>query len=188
MSEKENMEEARKIMETFAKQTERFQGGYSPNTPMPSDSIPPGTNEFDNQGGEFAPHGDGNDVGTGFDNQGTHIEEGIIKPANVQTLNPNTTLRPAHTQPTPTLEQRPDVCPQCKSMHPPLRPGEKCPNAGVGDTVSNAGLDDAAINKHLVDLRNIILSNMNSKGVKDGKKFFQYAVLELTKILENYSE
>lgn len=78
------------------------------------------------------------------------------------------------------------VCPQCKTIHPPLRPGEKCPNAS--QDVSKFGLDDTSVNKFIVDLRNIILSQLSLKGIKDGRKFFQFAIIELTKILEEYNE
>ena len=81
-----------------------------------------------------------------------------------------------------------EICPQCKTMHPPLRPGEKCPNSGIGEMGNKIGIDDVIINKHLVEMKNIIISNMYSKNIKDGKKFFQYAIIELTKSLELYNE
>jgi len=81
------------------------------------------------------------------------------------------------------------ACSQCGTMHPPITDGKKCPLAPVVSDPSQAGgLDDMIINKHLVDMRNIIMSQFTSKGIKDGKKFFQYAVIELTKALEAYNE
>lgn len=90
----------------------------------------------------------------------------------------------------PTPAQMPDVCKDCGTMHPPLAPGKKCPNASVaGKTEQNPlAIDDATINKHLVDIRNIIMAQISSKGIKNQKKFFQYAVVELTKRLEEYNE
>lgn len=83
----------------------------------------------------------------------------------------------------------PNACRQCGTMHPPLPAGAKCPNASIiSSTEKDAGLSDVFINKTLVDLRNIILAQMASKKVKDGKKFFQYAIVELTKSLEQYNE
>lgn len=79
-----------------------------------------------------------------------------------------------------------NVCPQCKTIHPPLRPGEKCPNASRD--VSKFGLDDTSVNKFIVDIRNIVLSQLSLKGITDGKKFFQFAIIELTKVLEGYNE
>jgi hypothetical protein len=173
MDEKQKMKEARKVMEAFDKQIKQSQN------PIIS---PVSSNEFDNQGGEFASYGDGNSIGMGFDNQGDQSNNPAA-PINIQTAVPKT-----HTQPTPEPIQRSDLCPQCGSLHPPLKPGEKCPNASVGDVVSEVGLDDTVINRHLVDIRNIILSNITSKEITDGKKFFQYAIIELTKSLEKYSE
>jgi hypothetical protein len=89
----------------------------------------------------------------------------------------------------PPSAQRAGVCSQCGTMHPPITDGRKCPVAPIVSDPSQAGgLDDMIINKHLVDMRNIIMSQFTSKGIKDGKKFFQYAVIELTKALEAYNE
>lgn len=80
-------------------------------------------------------------------------------------------------------------CPQCGLLHPPLPPGEKCPNVALSNGENNlSGLTETEINKHLVDMRNIIISMIQQKSIKDGKKFFQYAVIELTKALESYKE
>ena len=85
--------------------------------------------------------------------------------------------------------QMPDVCKQCGTMHPPVPAGQTCPVAPVAsDPDAVGGLDDMTVNKHLVDMRNIIMSQLSAKGIKDGKKFFQYAVVELVKALEAYNE
>jgi len=90
---------------------------------------------------------------------------------------------------TPPPGQKSGVCSQCGTMHPPLQPGQKCPLAPIAPGLNTLdGLDDATINKHLVDMRNIIVANISSKKIKDGKKFFQYAIVELTKSLELYNE
>ena len=81
------------------------------------------------------------------------------------------------------------VCSQCGTMHPPVQPGQKCPLKAVADDPSKTGgLDDVIVNKHLVDMRNIIMAHVSSKGIKDGKKLFQHCVIELTKTLEAYNE
>ena len=77
-------------------------------------------------------------------------------------------------------------CPQCGSMHPPLRPGETCPMKKV--EVIEAGISDDDINRFLSALKNISVSQIQSKGIKDGNKLFQHLTIELTKILEAYSE
>ena len=92
---------------------------------------------------------------------------------------------PAGPPPSVNVQTIGGVCPQCGLIHPPLRPGEKCPNAPIEK--NEAGIDDGDVHKHLVDMRNIILSKMKEKNIKDGKKFFQYAVIELTKALEKYT-
>ena len=205
-SDAENMEAAAKIMKAFQDQTNMLQNSSNPSASGPV----VGTNEFDNQGGDFAEPGNGNTIGMGFDNQGTL--DPSLQPPEQQPMNtpvqppvqpqpvqppvqpaPQQVMQPPPQQVSspataPMPAQRGDVCPECNTMHPPLRPGEKCPNVGVGDAGLAAGIDDATINKHLVDLRNIIISKMSSKGIKNGKKFFQYAVIELTKALEVYNE
>ena len=37
-------------------------------------------------------------------------------------------------------------------------------------------------------MRNIIMAQITGKGIKNQKKFFQFAVIELTKALEGYNE
>jgi len=78
------------------------------------------------------------------------------------------------------------TCQQCKTIHPPLRPGEVCPLAPKDTSTHN--IDDSSVNKFLVDLRNMVISQMDVKEIKDGKKFFQYVTIELMKILESYTE
>jgi len=77
-------------------------------------------------------------------------------------------------------------CPQCGVMHPPVNPGETCPNKKV--EVPEAGIQDEDINKFLAQLKNITVSQIQSKSIKDGNKLFQKLTLELTKFLEGYSE
>lgn len=79
-----------------------------------------------------------------------------------------------------------DKCPQCGTLHPPLRPGEKCPLAKI--EVKEAGVNDTDVAKFVVDLRNIAISQIQSKGIKDGNKLFKHVTVEFMKILEAYSE
>jgi len=197
MSDNERLEEAKKIMEAFQRQTQMAANGGLPS----HQQKPTESNGIDNQGGTFANPGDGNNIGMGFDNQGDQNAgvQPLINPSTPQPApqpinqNPSPVYTPPPNDP-PSMPpdnavmSRPDVCPQCKLMHPPLRPGEKCPNAGVDSSIKTTGIDDVIINKHLVDLKNIILSQLTSKGIKDGKKFLQYSVIELTKALEQYNE
>ncbi len=77
-------------------------------------------------------------------------------------------------------------CPQCGSMHPPINPGEICPNKKI--EIKAAGLKDEDINKFLVSLKNICVSQIESKSIKDGNKLFKHLIMELTKFLEGYKE
>lgn len=114
-------------------------------------------------------------VNTGSNPDQTPEAEVIIQQINTVQSVPSTV---------PSTQQ--NVCPQCKTIHPPLRPGESCPNAS--QDISEYGLIDGDINKHLIELRNIVMSQMNKKQIKDGKKFFQFAIIELMKALEGYNE
>ena len=97
--------------------------------------------------------------------------------------------KPSNHGSVPIPGQRSDICKQCGTMHPPLKPGQKCPLVSIdSDTSTSSGIDDITIRKHLVDMRNIIVTQISSKKIKDGKKFFQYAIIELTKSLELYNE
>jgi len=79
-----------------------------------------------------------------------------------------------------------EVCTQCGVMHPPIQVGKKCPNAKV--EIKEAGVRDEDVNRFLSQLKNITISQIQSKGVKDGNKLFKMLTIELTKFLEGYSE
>ena len=75
------------------------------------------------------------------------------------------------------------VCPQCGLIHPPLRPGEKCPNAPI-----QSGEKKIDTSKFFASLKNICVSQIEKKGIKDVEKLFNNLVIEVTKYLENYEE
>jgi hypothetical protein len=75
-------------------------------------------------------------------------------------------------------------CPQCKSYHPPLAPGEKCPNAKV----EVKGMSEVNVNEFVVKVRDILASQMEQKEVKDIKKFTSGMVIALMKYCEEYKE
>lgn len=79
-----------------------------------------------------------------------------------------------------------DVCPECGVMHPPVAQGKPCPLKKV--EVKSAGITDEMITKLVVDLRNIAISQVQSKGIKDGNKLFKHITIEFMKILERYNE
>jgi len=121
-------------------------------------------------------------VGIGFDNQGQGLNPEILK------TTPVTTQVNQVNQVNQNTSEVSNVCPQCGTIHPPLPPGGKCPNALASKTMANANLSDESVNKYLSDLKNIVLSNISKKQIKDGNKFFQYLVVELTKLIEKYTE
>ena len=62
-------------------------------------------------------------------------------------------------------------------------------NAPVQAVGSSNVVDlDMEINKYLVSLKNIALSQVQSKGIKDINKLLQYMTIEMTKLLEGYNE
>ena len=77
-------------------------------------------------------------------------------------------------------------CPQCGTMHPPVKAGARCPVAKV--EVKEAGLKQEDVTKLVVDLRNIAISQIESKGIKDGNKLFKYLTIEFMKSLEAYKD
>ena len=78
-------------------------------------------------------------------------------------------------------------CPQCGFSHPPLPEGAICPNAKA--TIETGGIKkELNIEQYLVDLRNIILSQISSKSIKNPDKLFQNVTIEVAKYLETYSE
>jgi len=118
------------------------------------------------------------DSHAGIDNQGDVMSSSPLAPG---------TLQPAKgPDPVPIG----NVCPQCNMIHPPLKPGETCPNAQVKiDTGAlNKESRDVDINKYLVTLRNILVSQIEQKEIKDAQKLFQNITIEVTKFLEGYSE
>ncbi len=96
-------------------------------------------------------------------------------------------------------------CSQCGLIHPPIRPGEKCPltqpqqpqNFQSSSTKQNVqqqtiippqNVNITDINKFLVDLRNIILSQIGVKKIKNTQKLFNNIIIEVTKTMENFKE
>ena len=79
-------------------------------------------------------------------------------------------------------------CSVCGLLHPPNADGSPCKNAPANVSGGNAIDLDMEINKYLVTLKNIAVSQIQSKGIKDVNKLLQYMTLEMTKLLEGYNE
>lgn len=74
-------------------------------------------------------------------------------------------------------------CPECGLIHPPLRVGEVCPNAPA--KVGGAEVD---LSKFFGDLKNIFVSQIGNRDIKDVNKLLGSLIAEITKFLENYKE
>jgi len=140
-------------------------------------------NKFNKQQSAFLPNsqfaGDssqGIDVHTGIDNQGIVDKSSPLPPGIVQP--------PKAHVPAPTG----NICPQCNMVHPPLKVGEKCPNAVVKSMTSESEEVIVDVNKYLVALQNILMSKIDEQKIKDVNKLFQNITLEITKFLEGYKE
>ena len=124
---------------------------------------------------------------TGDTNQGIDPHRGIDNQGSVNESVPMTpgTMTPAKgPDPVPVGNQ----CPQCNMMHPPLRPGEKCPNAIVKAMTEESEDKTLDINKYLVNLQHILMSQIELKKIKDVKKLYENITIEMTKFLEAYTE
>lgn len=118
----------------------------------------------------------GIDTHTGIDNQGI-INESAPVPSGM--LQPSKAPIPAPTG---------NICPQCNTVHPPLPPGEKCPNAIVKAMTEESEEVIVDVNKYLIGLQNILMSQIDKKGIKDINKLFQNITLEINTFLEEYKE
>jgi hypothetical protein len=123
-------------------------------------------------------------------NQGQNMNNPDQSPENpINSVRPmgkpiSVTPRSELTKPTPVE----GGCPQCGIIHPPLRPGEKCPMAKVKVQDESGKETEVDVNKFLAQLKNIIISQAEQKKIKDYEKLFKNIILEVTKYLEGYSE
>lgn len=78
-------------------------------------------------------------------------------------------------------------CPDCGLIHPPIHPGQKCPMAPVKvkDGEEEKLVD---VNRFLVDLKNIIISQIDIKKITDIEGLFKNIIVEVTKYLEEYKK
>ena len=113
---------------------------------------------------------------TGIDNQGDVMSSSPLPPGSLQ---------PAK-GPDPVAVG--NICPQCNMLHPPLKPGEKCPNAKIVIKSDSKEGRDIDVNKYLVVLKNILVSQIEQKEIKDVQKLFQNITIEITKFLEGYNK
>jgi hypothetical protein len=139
--------------------------------------------KYNQQQSAFKP----NPTFTGNPNQGIDPHQGID---NQGTVNESVPLTPGMMTPPKVHSPVPtgNVCPQCNMVHPPLRPNEKCPNATAKALVEESDDITIDINKYLTNLQTIMISQIQSKKIKDVKKLFENITIEITKYLEAYKE
>ena len=79
-------------------------------------------------------------------------------------------------------------CPDCKTYHPPMPAGQKCPMAPVKVGGEGQPQQSVDVNKFLADMRNIVVANIEKNKIKDVKKMFVATIIEMSKFLEKYKE
>jgi hypothetical protein len=76
------------------------------------------------------------------------------------------------------------ICPDCGFAHPPVPAGSRCPLAKE----KTASGEEINLEVIFTPLRNILISQIKKKDIKDQKKLFGKIILEVTKIVEDYKE
>lgn len=77
-----------------------------------------------------------------------------------------------------------DACSQCGLVHPPLKEGTICPMRPV-KSVTGVEIDTS---KFLAALKNILISQIQIKQIKNVNKLMNEMVIQVTKFLEGYKE
>ncbi len=75
-------------------------------------------------------------------------------------------------------------CPQCQLFHPPVGPGERCPNAPL----EVEGTKTINVNEIVVKVKDILASQLEQNEVKDIDKFVGGMIVALMKYCEEYKE
>ena len=113
-------------------------------------------------------------------------EEGLpVTPqeqAALETIKTTSTVAPA------AVSSFLPTCPQCGQLHPPIPDGKKCPMAKDKFKDDKGEEIEVDINKYLTNLKNIVVSQIEMKGIKDPNKLFKHLTVELMKVLEAYNE
>jgi len=77
-------------------------------------------------------------------------------------------------------------CPQCGLIHPPLKPGERCPNIKMEFKNEKGDKIKIEIEEFLIMIKNIILSKTEGKIIQEEKikKLFSDLVVESNHVIE----
>ena len=112
----------------------------------------------------------------------SNVDPNLLKTDNDQALIDRVNMTPGG--PTPELATSFGKCPQCGTFHPPVKQGEKCPVAPVK---SKDG-EELDLNPFFAQLKNILTSQIEQKGIKDVPKMVKLLIVNITQFLEGYNE
>lgn len=76
------------------------------------------------------------------------------------------------------------ICPQCGYLHPPIKPGERCPSAPV----KVEGISNDEVTQFLGNLKNILINNIEKNKLKNPKKLFQTIILKVNEIVSTFKD
>lgn len=84
----------------------------------------------------------------------------------------------------PSLQPTFEVCSQCGTIHPPIKEGSLCPMRPV-KSIDGKEID---ISKFLATLKNILVSQIQIKQIRNMNKLMTEVVINVTKFFESYKE
>jgi len=143
------------------------------------------------------------DLHTGIDNQGIVVEgaNNLGMPNQNQMggnpmtggsmdrdiINQNTLNQMSNAPPSSSIISTTfGACDQCGTSHPPLKPGETCPNASIQTQSSNTPvkITDQQFNTFLVNMKNILVSQLDQLEVTNSQEIFNHLTLKIMEALE----
>ena len=75
-------------------------------------------------------------------------------------------------------------CPQCGNYHPQVAQGQTCP---LSSETTDSG-ENIDLTEFFTNLRNICISQIQSRKLKNHKKLFQAVIVNVAQMLEEYEE
>jgi len=75
-------------------------------------------------------------------------------------------------------------CPQCNYLHPPVKAGERCPNAKT----NIKGITNDEVTQFLGNLKNILLNNIEKNNIKNPKRLFQNVIMKVNEVVTNFKD
>ena len=78
------------------------------------------------------------------------------------------------------------VCKDCGFSHPPVPAGSRCSMSKTKELTPSG--QEINFDVLITPLKNILVSQIKKKDIKDQKKLFGKVIVEITKIVEDYKE